>query len=93
MAINIPFARSPAHTSGIQLLDYTTKEGQNIYREATAPLTNKFDGEPLNLKPFLNRIKDKANQFNWLPMLTYSDMLLTNHYGEIIHMEVIPHHK
>ena len=88
MAANIPFARSPAHASGAQLLDYTTKEGQNIYHEAMAPLVDKFDGEPLNLKPFLNHIKDKANQFNWLPMLTYHDMLLTDHYGEITHMEV-----
>ena len=88
MATNIPFARLPAHASGMQLLDYTTKEGQNIYHEVMVPLADKFDGEPIILKPFLNHVKGKANQFNWLPMMTYHTMLLANCYGKITHAEV-----
>jgi len=53
----VVFARNPAYTaSASALLDYTTKEGQMLYKEAMMPLMEKFDGEPVNLKMFLDQV-------------------------------------
>ena len=84
----VAFARNLATAAGAAaLLDYTTKEGQTLYKEATTPLTNKFDGEPMNLKLFLNQVCDKAAQFSWMPTLTFTingeQKNLCEHYGEI----------
>jgi len=83
----ITFTRTPAHTMGANLLDYTTKEGQQIYHDACAPLVDKFDGEPMKLKLFLSCMKDKATQYTWMPILTHlvnnRPCNLCDHYGEI----------
>ena len=64
----VAFARNLAAAAGAAaLLYYTTKEGQTLHKEATTPLTNKFDGELMNLKLFLDQVCDKAAQFSWLP--------------------------
>jgi hypothetical protein len=83
----VAFARSPAFALGENLLDYTSKEGQSFYAKACEPLPEKFDGEPIKLKLFLTRFKEKATQFAWMPMLTYRigdrSKNLCDHYGEI----------
>jgi len=84
----IVFTRNPAATAGAAaLLDYTTKEGQALYKEATTPLVNKFDGEPMKLKLIFLRIKDKATQYAWMPMSTHlvnnCACNLCDNYGEI----------
>jgi len=89
----VAFARNPAAAAGAAaLLDYTTKEGQTLYKEATTPLTNKFDGELMNLKLFLNQVCNKAAQFSWLPTLMFTingeQKNLCEHNGEISRQEV-----
>ena len=84
----IAYARNPAYATGTAaLLDYNTKEGQAIYKGATTPLTDRFDGEPANLKTFLDQVHDKATQYNWMPTLTLTvnneRKNLCEHYGEI----------
>ena len=67
----IAFARSPADASGARLIDYSTKEGSALYKMACEALPDKFDGEPSKLKLFLTRVKEKAIQYAWMPMITY----------------------
>ena len=74
--IAIVVAWTPAHTLGENLLNYTTKEGQQIYHDACAPLVDKFGGEPMKLKLFLSCMKDKVSQYAWMTMLTH---LVNNH--------------
>ena len=89
----VVFARNPVATAGAAaLLNHTNKEGPTLYKEATTPLTNKFDGEPMNLKLFLDQVCNKAAQFSWMPTLTFTlngeQKNLCEHYGEISRQDV-----
>jgi len=89
--IVIVFTRIPAHAMGVNLLNYTTKEGQQLY-DACAPLVDKFNGEPTKLKLFLLCFKNKATQSVWMPMLTHlvnnCSCNLCDHYGEITQEQI-----
>jgi hypothetical protein len=86
-------ARNPAKWSQLADLDYGNKQDRDYYKLAT----EKLEGDPYNgknLSLFLKKLDGKAQQFNWLPLLTYpqgnpavNKYLLTN-YGEVTRAEV-----
>jgi hypothetical protein len=86
-------ARNPAKWSQQAELDYGNKQDWDYYKIATEKLEgDPYDGKNLSL--FLKKLEGKAQQFNWLTLLTYQQgnppiekCLLTN-YGEITRTEV-----
>jgi hypothetical protein len=86
-------ARNPAKWSQLVELDYGNKQDRDYYKTATKKLEgDAYDGKNLSL--FLKKLEGKAQQFNWLTLLTYQQgnppvnkSLLTN-YGEITRAEV-----
>jgi hypothetical protein len=72
------FAASPAEfLAHADFVDYGLKENQAMFRAACAPLPKAFDGTPGNLKPFIDRLTDKAALYGWRP--TLGDLL--THYA------------
>ncbi len=89
------FALSPAHT-GRQLIDYTTKEGIEMNKQATKslyPEDKGFNLEPSEKFAFVGKLKARAHKQNWTEYLLTIPINGTNkcfldHYGEISEDEV-----
>jgi hypothetical protein len=88
-----PFALAPALLDQANPWDYSTREGQNIYKAATAPLPYLFEGRKSSLPAYLLAIRDRADQFGWHDILEITigqdannnniNRSLLTHYGEI----------
>jgi hypothetical protein len=65
----VAFALTPAFAiAGV--IDYSTKQGIQLYKDATAKLTcNQFDCQSVNLKVFLQTLKDRAIAYGWNDIL------------------------
>ena len=59
------FALSPALASSNALLNYNSSEGIKIYNKATAPMDVLYNGGSGNLRLFLSKVQQKANQYGW----------------------------
>jgi hypothetical protein len=86
-------ARNPAKWSQLAELDFGNKQDRDYYKLATEKLEgDPYDGKNLSL--FLKKLEGKAQQFNWLTLLTYTignpprDKCLLNNYGEITKEDV-----
>jgi hypothetical protein len=86
-------ARNPAMWSQLIKLDYGSKQDRDYYKTATEKLEgDPYDGKNLSL--FLKKLEGKAQQFNWIDLLTYQqgnlavDKCLLTNYGEITRTEV-----
>ena len=64
------FALAPALVDDANPWDYTTREGQAIFKEATSPLSYLFEGRKSSLPGFLQAIKDRSSQFGWNAILS-----------------------
>jgi hypothetical protein len=63
------FALAPALAyNGI--IDYSTREGQELYKTATAPLATKFDLKSHHLATFLEQVTDRSISQGWDDILT-----------------------
>ncbi len=81
MANNNNFSLTPA-LANPDVLDYSTREGQNIYRAATAPLASPFNVEPGELSIFLDQLMDRASECGWADVLDIPDDLENDPDGE-----------
>ena len=59
------FALAPALVNPTEMIDYSTKEGQQLFRSAVAKLPMIFDGAKTSLAAFLRVIKDRSNICGW----------------------------
>jgi hypothetical protein len=60
------FALTPA-AAHQNILDYTRPEHAKLFNKAIAPLEgDEYDGTPENLKGFLDRLQQKAEDYTWL---------------------------
>ena len=60
------FAQAPAGLNANQLIDYSTAVGVKIYKAATAPLKTEFDLDEDHLMTFLNNVKARAIEHEWV---------------------------
>ena len=51
------FARTPGNIRRNQFLDYSTKQGQQTFKDNSLELPTKFDGSPENLKIFIRHLQ------------------------------------
>ena len=58
------FALTPALAQP-DWIDYSTRTGMDIFKAATAPLSEPFDGQAENLRAFLDKVRDRAAAFGW----------------------------
>ena len=67
MAAAVPpvFALAPGVHGAAAFIGYGTTEGQKLYKAMKAPLTNKFDCTPKNLKVFLSALSDRVGEYGW----------------------------
>jgi hypothetical protein len=83
----IAFARTPVQFAQNQLLNYAEKRDIELYKKGATPLKGgQWDGK--HLHTFLVRVREKARQYVWMPLLTFCTRNLINNYGEVTHKEV-----
>ena len=69
----VPFAWCPAMATDRGMIDYSSREGQNLYRASIscmyADKTNCFSMKPEGLPGFLNHLSQRANESDWWHLL------------------------
>ena len=88
----VPFALTPA-TLDDALIDYCTADGIKLYRAATTPLADKFDGEPEKTKLFLRDVAQHAAEHGLdgiLQIRNNANVIcnLVDNYGELTETNV-----
>ena len=79
----------PAHVTQNQILNYTQKQDCEIYKTGTTSLTDKFEGELTKLAKWLEQVGDKAQEMNWMSILTLANGKdIIKHYSDIIEEQV-----
>jgi hypothetical protein len=75
MAANPPvqFARTPAFANNCAIIDYTTREGHNLYYKNIrgfygATDTDKFNSQPEGLKGFFNEMIQRVDEADWMDL-------------------------
>ena len=68
----VPFALAPSLVDN-DPIDYSRPAGIKLYKANTEPFPVKFDGEPKNLRLFLEQVKERARTANWDTLLTVLD--------------------
>lgn len=59
------FAIAPALHGAEHPIDYSTRTGQNLYAQATAPLPYIFEGKNSSLPAFLQAVRDRSDASGW----------------------------
>ncbi len=59
------FCATPSVHNIDQCMDYTTKDGANLYKLASAPLKTKFDLSAANTLVFIDQLRDRAQEVGW----------------------------
>ena len=93
------FARTPGNIRRNQFLDYSTKQGQQTFKDNSLELPTKFDGSPENLKIFIKHLQDRAEKAGWNDIITIPvgpagarvDMNLLTQYGRVSLQDVRAH--
>ena len=93
-AAQVNFALFPATAHGNVILDYTTREGREIFKSNTRGLfagDYLFDLEPDGIYDFISAIKRRAVQADWVEALsvpvdnadpTGDSLLFMDHFGQ-----------
>ena len=63
------FAIAPGALADQGHWDYTTREGQTIFRDATAKLDYIFEGKKSSLPAFLAAVRARGINFGWSDIL------------------------
>jgi uncharacterized protein YjdB len=66
------FSLTPAQADN-KVINYTSSEGKKLFILATAKLNIEFDGNPANLKIFLESLCHCAHTSNWLQIMPIPD--------------------
>ena len=83
------FALTPVHVMQDRILNYTTKQDCEIYKNGTTPLTENFEGGVNKLAKWLEQVGEKAHEMNWMDILTFPNgKNLINTYGDITAAQV-----
>lgn len=61
----IVFAATPGRANPDQPIDYTTRIGHDLWKQATAPLPHKFDAESGQVNQFIEDLRDRAVASGW----------------------------
>jgi len=70
----VPFAEVPGEAGGLQPWDFAPKgDGVKLFKSATQPLEDKFDGTQQSLSHFLNAINRRGASYGWTPVLSVPD--------------------
>ena len=88
----LPFSLTPAQADN-KVINYTSSEGKKLFISATTKLNIEFDGDPANLKIFLESLRHHARTSNWLQIMSIPDQKGTcqsiiDKYGQIIMLDV-----
>ena len=87
-----PFSLTPAQADN-EVINYTTSEGKKLFISATAKLNIEFDGNPANLKIFLESLRHRARSSNWLQIMSIPDShgihrSIIDEYGQLTMKDV-----
>ena len=77
-----PVSLTPAQADN-KVINYTSSKGKKLFNSATAKLNIEFDGNPMNLKIFLESLCHCACTSNWLLIMSIPDH--TGTHCSIIH--------
>ena len=88
----LPFSLTPAQADN-EVINYTSSEGKKLFISATTKLNIEFDGDPANLKIFLESLRHRACTSNWLQIMSIPDQKGTrrsiiDEYGQITMLDV-----
>ena len=94
------FALTPGRANPAAALDYTTRTGQAVFKDATESLPHKFDVESQSINQFCEDLRDRAIKAGWgegaADILTIPDtdgvdrQLITN-YGQLTPQNITDH--
>ena len=87
-----PFSLTPAQADN-EVIIYTSSKGKKLFNSATAKLNIEFNGNPANLKIFLESLHHCTRTSNWLKIMSIPDHTGTrrsiiNEYGQITMLDV-----
>ena len=87
-----PFSLTPAQADN-EVINYTTSEGKKLFISATTKLNIEFDGNPANLKIFLESLRHRARSSNWLQIMSIPDSQgihrsIIDEYGQLTMKDV-----
>lgn len=95
------FALSPSLISPDDFIDYSTKDGKQLFDSATEELPSKFDCQEPNIYTFLNELQDRIRLAGWneaagdiISTPTGQSRALKNlieNYGEVAHEDILNH--
>jgi len=95
-----PFALTPGRANPADALDYTTRTGQAVFKDATESLPHKFDVESASINQFCEDLRDRAIKAGWgegaADILSIPDtdgvnrQLITN-YGQLTSQNITDH--
>ena len=81
------FALAPGVANINQVIDYSTRAGQQLYRDATAPLSYTLEGKKSSLPAFLLALSNRATEMGWDDVLDITvngeQKSLLTQYGEV----------
>jgi hypothetical protein len=91
-ATECPFSLTLAQADN-KVIIYTSSEGKKLFILATAKLNIEFDGNPANLKIFLESLCHRARTSNWLQIMSIPDhtgtrQSIIDEYGQITMLDV-----
>ena len=91
-AAALPFSLTPAQADN-EVINYTSSEGKKLFISATTKLNIKFDGNPANLKIFLESLRHCVCTSNWFQIMSIPDQKGTrrsiiDEYGQITMLDV-----
>ena len=87
-----PFSLTPAQADN-KVINYTSSEGKKLLILDTAKLIIELDGDPANLKIFLESLHHHAHTSNWLQIMSIPDhtgtrQSIIDEYGQITMLDV-----
>ena len=59
------FSATPGHTNPDQPIDYTSRIGNDLWKQATTSLPHKFDVESSQIHQFIEDLRDRAVASGW----------------------------
>ena len=91
-AAALPFSLTPAQADN-KVINYTSSKGKKLFISATTKLNIGFDGDPANLKIFLESLCHHTSTSNWMQIMSIPDQKGTcqsiiDEYGQITMLDV-----
>ena len=84
----VVFARTPGELDANNIIDYSTREGRTMFKNAISELSEeKYDGKSEGINSFHEKLLRRANEFGWTngdgDIVTVNGINSISHYGRV----------